>query len=408
MIRFLRPAPLALCLSLFFSGRALAADAPPEVDLTDLPPGRPVQVEVHTELAQISQIEDRDEKFNVEFYVYLSWRDPRLAFDAAREGRDKRVLPIDKVWTPEPQVMDGLGIEVQSNDSVNVAPDGTVFYRLYYHGAIGSDFDLHEFPFDRHLLSVAVEVCSGEAHEAVFKAGKHSLSEGVRVLPHGWNLAGTSTDVVLEDYPHLGEKYSRYVLQIDVRRDPHYYWWAIVLPLLPIVVTSWSVFWMDPKEFNSQVGVGVTAMLTVVAYRITIDSSLPLLSYMTRMDYFLLVCQVIVFTAFLMSVVIHVCHSLETSEMIAMARRINVACRWASPLAMTVACGLLWALRPETAMLILAGMLAVLLLYVRPTWGRLKLWTRAAVFPEQLVDDKPVQIHECLLKGPTRPSSRVG
>ena len=85
---------------------------------------------------------------------------------------------------------------------------------------------------------------------------------------------------------------------MQVTRDPHFYFWSIVLPLIPIMATAWSVFWMDPKEFSSQVGVGITAMLTVVAYRITIDSSLPPLTYMTRMDYFLLVCQTFVFLAF--------------------------------------------------------------------------------------------------------------
>ena len=91
-------------------------------------------------------------------------------------------------------------------------------------------------------------------------------------------------------------------MNLDVERDPHYYLWAIVLPLIPIVATAWSVFWMHPKEFSSQVTVGITAMLTIVAYRISVDSSLPPLSYMTRMDYFLLACQVFVFGAFLVVV----------------------------------------------------------------------------------------------------------
>lgn len=408
-LRTVSPAPCALIvisLSLLCGAAAPAAGEPTE-DLTDLPPGRPVQVEVSAELSQVSQIDDHEEKFEIEFFLYLSWRDPRLAFDAREEGRDKRIVAVDKIWTPQPQLMDDLEVEVQSGGKAHVRADGTVLYRQYYRGAIASNFDLHEFPFDQHTLTVSVEESAGDVSEVVYKSGESSIREGTRVAPHGWNLLGRSAAVITARYPRQNESYSRHVLQVDVKRDPHYYWWAIVLPLLPIVATSWSVFWMDPKEFNSQVGVGVTAILTVVAYRITIDSSLPPLSYMTRMDYFLLVCQLFVFAAFLLSVAVHVCHSLDTPAMVSLAHRISVACRWAPPLLMTASCVLLLVLRPGLAMSILGGALLLMLLATRPTLGRLIRWTHAILHPEKLVD-KPVQIRECLLKGPTRPPAKAG
>lgn len=392
--------------SLLLPAATLQSGEPAET-LTDLPAGRPVQVEVSAELSQVSQIDDHEEKFEIEFFLYLSWRDPRLAFDAREEGRDKRIVSVDKIWTPRPQLMDDLEVDVQSGDTAHVRSDGMVLYRQYYRGAIAGNFDLHEFPFDQHTLTVGVEATAGDVNEVVYRAGESSIREGTRIVPHGWNLAGASSSVITTDYPRQNESYSRHVLQISVKRDPHYYWWAIVLPLLPIVATAWSVFWMDPKEFNSQVGVGVTAILTVVAYRITIDSSLPPLSYMTRMDYFLLVCQLFVFAAFLMSVAVHVCHSLDTPAMIALAHRINVACRWAPPLLMTVSCVLLLVLRPGLAMSILGGALLLVLLATRPTLGRLMRWTHAVVYPETLVD-KPEQIRECFLKGPTPPTAKAG
>ena len=74
-------------------------------------------------------------------------------------------------------------------------------------------------------------------------------------------------------YSKTGERFATLRVNLAVRRDPHYYFWAIVLPLIPIVATAWSVFWMHSKEFSSQVTVGITAMLTIVAYRISVDSS---------------------------------------------------------------------------------------------------------------------------------------
>lgn len=366
-----------------FSAAAAASD-----EATSLPPQRPVEVTLSVELLEVSQIHDHDEKFEIEFYLYLSWKDPRLAFDAGQESRPTRLVPADQIWTPEPELRDDLEVEVQDGRNARVHADGTVFLRQYYRGMMASNFDLHAFPFDRHRLEVPFEAAAGDIDDVLYVVGDSSnrndgTSQAAHVVPHGWNLERMWADVSQANYPRLGETYSRYVFHLDVMRDPHFYWWAIVLPLLPIVATSWSVFWMDPKEFSSQVGVGVTAMLTVVAYRITIDSSLPPLSYMTRMDYFLLVCQVWVFGAFLMSVVVHVCHAQDTQAMRMLARGISRNCRWLPPLALFATCVLLAWLPPGIAMTILAGAVLVVVLACRPTPRRISRWLGIVLFPEQ-------------------------
>ncbi|HQU41952.1 MAG TPA: hypothetical protein PK867_04035 [Pirellulales bacterium] len=371
------------------------AAASPSDSLTSLPPGRPVKVTLGVELVEVSQIQDHDEKFEIEFYLFLSWKDPRLAFSRRREGREKRTVPIDQIWSPQPELMDDLDVTVQDGRNAHIHPDGTVRWRQYYRGTISSNFNLHEFPFDRHRLEVHMEANSGEIDDVVYVAGESHLreeaSETLHIVPHGWQLVGLAADVTEARYAWLGETFSRFIFSIDVKRDPHFYWWAIVLPLLPIVATSWSVFWMDPKEFGSQVGVGVTAMLTVVAYRITIDSSLPPLSYMTRMDYFLLVCQVWVFGAFLMSIVVHVCLAQNTGPMVAAAHRISQSCRWLPPLALALTCALLALVWPAVAMGVLAGTSLAVVLACRPTPGRVCRWVKVALFPERFLSGSSLQ-----------------
>lgn len=393
-------------LAFLYAAHSVSATTTTSDDLTALPPDRPVKVKLSVDLLEVSQIQDHEEKFEVEFYLFMTWKDARLAFDRKREGRDKRIVPADQIWTPEPDLTDDLDVTVQNGRHAHILPDGTVLWRQYYRGTLSSNFDLHEFPFDSHRLEVHIEADAGEIDDLVFVAGdgrihEEQASETYHVVPHGWELVQLSSDVSEAAYPRLGETFSRFVFGIEVKRDPHFYWWAIVLPLLPIVATSWSVFWMDPKEFSSQVGVGVTAMLTVVAYRITIDSSLPPLSYMTRMDYFLLVCQVWVFGAFLMSVVVHVCHARGSEEAVALARRICRTCRWLPPLALFGTCSLLAVLKPGTAMAILASAAVGLLLACRPTPGRIIRWIRLAFFPEQALVGHP-SAADTSLRRPTR------
>ena len=232
-----------------------------------------MQVEVSVELVEVSQIVDRDQKFEVEFYVYYSWHDPRFAFDPQQEGTKRKLINADDVWNPDPQLLDELDVNVRGGHIVHAYPDGKLCFSRYYRGTIAGSLDLHEFPLDTHTLEVDLEESVFEADQVVFVPGEVRALKPEQAVPHGWKLTKLSSEAKTSVYSRTGEHYSMLRLKLDVARDPHYYFWAIVLPLIPIVATAWSVFWMNPKEFSAQASVGITAMLTIVAYRISIDSS---------------------------------------------------------------------------------------------------------------------------------------
>jgi hypothetical protein len=346
-----------------------------------MPPASPVRVKVGVELVEVSQIVDHDQKFELEFNVFYSWHDPRFAFDAAREGVTSKLIPADTVWNPEPELCDELEVDVRGGKAIRALPDGTLCFSRHYRGTIGGSLDLHEFPLDRHTLEVDLEESVFEADQVVFVADGMQAIAPDRAVPHGWKLEGLSSEALTTANPRTGEKYSMLRMKLDVERDPHYYLWAIVLPLIPIVATAWSVFWMHPKEFSSQVTVGITAMLTIVAYRISVDSSLPPLSYMTRMDYFLLACQVFVFGAFLVVVGIHIFLVRGTAESRAMALQLNMNCRWLPPFLLTAASVLLIVLPAAHGQWVLMGTGVVMLGFYPPTPANLRMWHTALTGP---------------------------
>jgi hypothetical protein len=44
---------------------------------------------------------------------------------------------------------------------------------------------------------------------------------------------------------------------------------------------SWAVFWIHPRQGSSQINIAVISMLTLIAYRLAVDSQLPRLPYTT-------------------------------------------------------------------------------------------------------------------------------
>ena len=370
---------------------AVAATAPssvatPAPDDAKLPPGHPTEVQVDVEMIEVSQIQDHDQKFDVEFNAYFIWNDPRLAFDTAAAGVKKKVLPADSLWTPDPLLVNEVDVDAKGGATVHVHPDGTVHMNRYYRGTVVGNFDLHEFPLDRHNLHIDLEATGYETNEVIFTVGAVQAQRPAHAVPHGWNLIGITSIADQKHYARLDETYSRLRVAVGVARDPHFYFWSIVLPLIPIVATAWSVFWMDPKEFSSQVGVGITAMLTVVAYRITIDSSLPPLTYMTRMDYFLLVCQTFVFIAFVATVAIHVLYALDDPYMRARAERLALTCRWLPPVVLTCMSVALVLVPVRYGTYVILAPLVIVLAWLRVPLLRLPGWIKTLVRPESLVE----------------------
>ncbi|MBD3871389.1 MAG: hypothetical protein IFK91_00530, partial [Acidobacteria bacterium] len=64
-----------------------------------------------------------------------------------------------------------------------------------------------------------------------------------------------------------------------------------------IVFMSWVVFWIGAEHVGPRLSVAVTSMLTLVAYRFLLGQNLPPVSYLTRLDYFLLGSTILVFVA---------------------------------------------------------------------------------------------------------------
>jgi hypothetical protein len=66
---------------------------------------------------------------------------------------------------------------------------------------------------------------------------------------------------------------------------------------------SWAVFWIDPKQVGPQIGVATTSLLTLIAYRFLLGGIVPRVSYLTRLDIFILGSTILVFLALVEAVV---------------------------------------------------------------------------------------------------------
>ena len=266
--------------------------------LTGPPQGDgPVVVRASFRLRDINEIDDEAEAFEFDGVLTLTWQDPRQAFDPAELGVDEKVYlgayqfnEIFAGWFPQVVLVNESGPYEKHGTALRAQPDGTITLIETLNASGKADLDLRRYPFDKQRLTATFEVLGFDANEVVFEAGsgaRGASSERVR-LPQ-WTLRSITASTRERDAPYTGSKgiASAYVVSMEVDRDPFFMIRLVILPLILIVMLSWSVFWMDQSSMADRINVSFIGILTAVAYQIVVGDIMPHISYMTLMHGFL-------------------------------------------------------------------------------------------------------------------------
>jgi hypothetical protein len=323
----------ALILAAILSTAIASAQTPAGISGTrPSADGEATDVVVGTYLIDVSKITGSDQSFTADLFVVLIWKDPRL------EGVSETIqrVPLESIWNPQVLIVNRRQITKTLPEVAEVAPDGTVTVRQRYFGDFSAPLDLHDFPLDRQTFSFRLVVTGyGPDEVRLISAPREITGEGraeAFSIPD-WDIG----EIVVGPEPYQitsqGRAISGYVVSFDGSR--HLGFWAgkAFVSVAIIVAMSWVVFWIDPKYIAPRLSVAVTSMLTLIAYRFLLGGVLPRLSYLTRMDYFLIGSTLLVLIT-----VIQVAATTraEDRDHGRRAHRINLHSRWAFPAAFVI------------------------------------------------------------------------
>ena len=327
---------LAIFFILFMTSTGAGAEVQPgsfeALERPGLEAG-PTKVETAILIMDIDSIDSASQTFVSNVLISLSWKDPRLV----HSGSGPIKYSLDKIWDPMLQVINESGLVRKTfPEAASVQPDGTVRYVQRYVGAFSQPLLLHDFPFDQHKFRILFMAALYLSDEVQFVPEKMWVDRG---LPYAANIL---SDISLPDWEILEFKaenapfrvfenyeYAGYAFEFSAKRREEYYFLKVILPLFFIVMMSWVVFWIDPENSGTQIGVASTSMLTLIAYRFAIDTQVPKVPYTTRLDEFVLMSTVIVFIVLVQVVITSLFAQSNKSNL---ARKVDVICRIVFPL----------------------------------------------------------------------------
>ena len=264
--------------------------------------GEPTEVQILIYVIDVDEINSADQSFAASIYYVARWKNPFL--------RHKGPGPINRglseVWNPQLTIVSQQSQWKSYPESVEIQPDGTVTYRQKIWGRFSQPLKLEDFPFDVQELSIHI-VAAG------------ILEEHVNIVPmvsEGGDTSRIAKEFSLPDFDVVSWQASPqsyfpvdkkvgvvgYSMKITVDRRPTFYILKVIIPLCLIVVMSWLPRWMDPEQTGTNVGISTSSFLTLVAYLFAITVLLPRVSYVTRMDRFILISTLIVFAGLIQTV----------------------------------------------------------------------------------------------------------
>ncbi len=263
------------------------------------PDGGPTEVRIEGVLLDVDEISGADQNFIANFYYSAAWMDERLAHD----GPGDLAFTLGEVWHPDLQLVNQQKVFPSFPEIVKIAPDGEVTYRQRVWGPFSQPMELQEFPFDRQSFEIRM-VASGWTPEEVRFVQNQERDSGLspNFSQPDWEVLGGNLDLTPYRTFEGNEPDASFAIVFDAERRKGFYIWKIIFPLVLIVAMSWIVFWIDPDQSGTQIGVSMTSMLTLIAYRFMVGNLLPDLSYLTRLDEFILGSTVLVFASLVQAV----------------------------------------------------------------------------------------------------------
>ncbi len=309
----------------------LAAAAAPQgeaVDMRQLPPGN-TPIQVGLAVLDLISIDDAAQVAFVDFAVRMDWHDDRL------EGVFDRVTQFDAtdVRVPPIAFMNDRTLRRGFAETVSVFPTGDVRYVQRFTGEVSVSLDLRDFPWDQETLEIVI-LFPILPDEATLELNAEFSGVPPEWTIANWNFGEPTFEVVAGS--RFSPSHYQLIYRQPIERDPTYYIWTVIIPLLLVVAMSWVAFWINPERVEAQLAVAATSMLSLVAFRLAVAQLVPPLSYFTRLDVFMMGATLLVFFALVEVAGTSYMQQVDRHDL---AMRVDVGARVVFPAALGV---LLW------------------------------------------------------------------
>jgi hypothetical protein len=240
-------------------------------------PAGPEQVRVGALINDIQQLDLQSHSYAVDIYIWFKWDDPTID-----PSRTFEFLNPFELWGH---------IRKYAGVNPEVLPDGSLYQVVHVQGKFNTKLPLERYPFDTQNLLVTLEDKSKDESSLVYVPDTDPIALSEDITIPGWDIGEPTLKVISNQYPtNFGDPrlddatYSRVVVDLPVTRPAGTYSLKLLLPMLLVALTAALALSVHPRYVEGRIGIGITALLTLVALQLTSSSGLPDVNYLILLD----------------------------------------------------------------------------------------------------------------------------
>ena len=225
----------------------------------------------------IQQVDLEQHMYTVDFHMWFRWTNPEYR-------------PADSIDFINDAEQWGTTIELATSEPLEL-DDGSLYQRAHLQSRFSTNMALESYPFDRQLLLIVVEDRNRSVRQMEFIPDDPGAISAPKLSVPGYKVAEPKLDVVDFEYPELGvtgqgpQVVSQIVVSIPMSRPWLPYALKIFVPFIVIVLCTALVFLIGPDHFDVRFGLGISALLTLVALKWTTDAQIPLVDFVGMVDW---------------------------------------------------------------------------------------------------------------------------
>jgi hypothetical protein len=251
----------------------LGAQETPETHNTE-----PPHVTVGAYVNDLQSLDLREHSYAMDVYVWFRWKG--LDFD-----------PSQSVEIANPNELWGHVNEPQYETPIEL-PSGELYQVLRIQGRFSHKFFFNNYPYDRQTLVVEFEDSIHEVNGLVYVADKEPVTLHPRLVLPGFRIGQPRMVIESFRYPTAfgdtrrsePDSYSRVRIEIPTRRPLITSTLKMLLPVLCVVLGASLMLRLRVTLIDARLGIGITALLTVVAIQLSANDAMPNVDYLVLMD----------------------------------------------------------------------------------------------------------------------------
>lgn len=315
----------------------------------------PIKVKVAFKLLDLAKIENSSATFTFTGQLKLSWMDPRNAFDPSIAGVEEKTYSGDfqfnelsTRWYPQVSLLNESEHYEEGAILLKIQPDGTTTLLRSINASAKTHMDLTFYPFDKQQFKLIFGAFGYATDQMILEAQDIHMSPA--------SLIETTAEYAIDRFDYFSDTIdsqilghnklsSTFVISINVSRKPGFVVRTVILPLLLIVLLSFSIFWFKIKSLQDRINVSFIGLLTITAYQLVIGDLLPHVAYFTLMQGIIIISLVSISINILISLYMN--HMIDTKPKL---DKLNTAFKFIVPLTYIISLFVMYAsLTPLTA-----------------------------------------------------------